>query len=306
VGGEEFAWLLPGVHADAARTAAERVRAEIGRLPVGGATMSASAGICDLARAGNAAELYRLADGALYWAKAHGRNVTYCYSAEVVEELSATERAERLERLVSVGTVRALARAVDAKDPTTLLHSERVAALARAIALERGWDARRATALHDAGLVHDVGKIGVPDAVLFKPGPLDDAEVAQVREHSALGAQMLTGVMSDEQVAWVRGHHERLDGSGYPDGLAGADIPDGALILGLADAWDAMTSDRPYSDALCPEAALFECRVVAGAQFCPETVDALERLLVQGRLPHVDGVIVLEPARAPAAASAAG
>ena len=289
VGGEEFAWLLPQTDADNAFRAGERLREAIASQPVADVPLTISVGVCDLKAAATPAELYRLTDGALYWAKAHGRNITFRYSPDVVEELSASERAERLERSLAVTTVRALARAVDAKDPTTQRHSERVSDLARALALELGWSETRATMLYEAGLVHDVGKIGVPDAILFKPGRLDEAEFEQVKAHSALGAQMVAGVLSDEQVGWVRGHHEKMDGSGYPDALAGDAIPTGARILALADAWDAMTSARPYSKPFSEAEALDEARRHSGTQFWSPAVEALERLVISARMPHGTG-----------------
>ena len=141
--------------------------------------------------------------------------------ADQVEELSATERAERLERRQALTSLRVLARAIDARDPSTQRHSERVADLAARIATALGWSPDRVELLRDAGLVHDVGKIGTPDSILLKPGRLDHAEYEQIKEHAALGARMVDDVLLPEQVAWVRHHHERLDGRGYPDGLAG-------------------------------------------------------------------------------------
>jgi HD-GYP domain-containing protein (c-di-GMP phosphodiesterase class II) len=133
--------------------------------------------------------------------------------------------------------------------------------------------------------VHDVGKIAVPDAILFKPDQLTRDEFRRVRAHAALGAEIVADVLSPAQVAWVRGHHERWDGRGYPDGLAGDGIPEGARILTLADAWDVMTSQRPYGVPLSREDALAECRRCSGAQFWPAVVAALERTLAEGGLP---------------------
>ncbi|MGD9571477.1 MAG: diguanylate cyclase [Thermoleophilia bacterium] len=142
VGGEEFALILPESDAMAAYAAAERARRAIAATPFGEVgPLTASIGICDLAHATTSGELLRLADGALYWAKAHGRDVTYLYSPDVVHELSAEERAERLERAQALAALRALARAVDAKDRSTREHSTRVAALAHALAVRRGWSA---------------------------------------------------------------------------------------------------------------------------------------------------------------------
>jgi diguanylate cyclase (GGDEF)-like protein len=285
VGGEEFAWVLPGRTVDDALGAAERLRAAVASTPINGARITLSAGVCDLTVADTAAGVYRLADGALYWAKAHGRNIVFRYEPEIVEELSATERADRLERLLAVNTVRTLARAVDAKDPTTQRHSERVGDLARALALKLGWSPQDARNLREAALVHDVGKIGIPDAILFKPDRLDAEERRQVETHAALGAQIVSGVLSDDQVSWVRGHHERIDGSGYPDRLAGDEIPEGARILALADAWDAMRSARPYSDPLPADEVLAKCLRHRDTQFWGPAVDALQALVAEDRLP---------------------
>ncbi len=289
VGGEEFAWLMPGTNADDAYVAIERLRQSIERATIGPVrTVTISSGVCDTSAADTAAELFRLADGSLYWAKGHGRNLTIRYSPHIVEELSAAERAERLERLMAVNTVRALARAVDAKDPNTRRHSERVGELSQSLALELGWSERAASALYEAALVHDVGKIGVPDVVLFKNGRLTDEEFAQMRQHPVLGAQMVSGVLSDKQVEWVRGHHERLDGKGYPDGLSGDDVSDGSRILALADAWDAMTSPRSYSTPKSNADALAECHACIGTQFWGPAVDALARLVKTDHIPALE------------------
>src|SRR5207248_9524203 len=139
------------------------------------------------------AELVHLADGALYWSKAHGRNQSWIYDPSVINELSAQERAERLERSQALLGLRALARAIDAKDPATREHSERVAALAGKLARTAGWSLERAMLLTEAALVHDVGKIGVPDALLRKAGPLSDDERAQIRSHAELSTRIVEG-----------------------------------------------------------------------------------------------------------------
>jgi HD-GYP domain-containing protein (c-di-GMP phosphodiesterase class II) len=170
-----------------------------------------------------------------------------------------------------------LARAVDAKDPSTRRHSDRVADLAAGIARTLGWTEDRCRLLHDAATVHDVGKIAIPDQILFKPAKLTDLEFETVKDHSRIGAEMLDGVLTEEQVAWVRSHHERWSGGGYPDGLVGEAIPVGARIIAVADAWDAITSWRPYGRPRPPAQALFECRRHSGTQFWPEAIGALER-----------------------------
>jgi diguanylate cyclase (GGDEF)-like protein/putative nucleotidyltransferase with HDIG domain len=283
IGGEEFAWLLPESDALDAWKAAERAREAIAGEPFPeGISCTVSIGIAELSQATDAGDLVRLADGALYWAKGNGRNVSFCYSPEVVEALSAEERAQGLERAQALNAIRALARAVDARDPSTRRHSERVADLAVRIAARMGWSAERQALLREAALVHDVGKIGVPDAVLFKASRLTEAEVAHIREHSTLGAQIVADVLTPEQVAWVRSLHERFDGRGYPEGLRGERIPDGARLLAVADAWDAMTSARPYTAPLSPAKAAEECRREAGRQFDAAVVDALEQVRAPG------------------------
>jgi diguanylate cyclase (GGDEF)-like protein len=285
VAGDELAVVLPGADAETALAAADRLRAAMTSEPFeGGLDLTVSAGVADTTDGGSATELLALADGALYWAKLNGRDASCVYDPAVVEELSATERAERLERTKALGAVRALAQAIDAKDAATIQHSERVAALAARLAEASGWSAPDVARLHDAGLVHDVGKIGIPDAILSKPGRLTDDEYDVVKRHSALGARIVSEVLDDEQVAWVRGHHERHDGRGYPDALAGEDICEGARLMALADAWDAMTGARIYSAPLPVDEALTEVARCEGTQFHPDAVAALLRVHEQGRL----------------------
>lgn len=286
VGGEEFAWILPETNLAEAHCAAQRLLGALSSTPfpvVG--TVTASAGVCDLHTAGSSEDLFRFADGALFWAKRQGRNQVCDYAPHALDSLSATEHAARLEKTQALSSIRVLARVVDTKDPSTTQHSLRVAAMAVRLATALGWDAERTSRMHEAGLLHDVGKIGVPDAVLFKPGRLTDEEFTVIRLHAELGARIITDIVTPEQVAWVRHHHERFDGRGYPDGLSGADIPDGARILAVADAWDVMTSERSYKpEVFTAEQAIEEFRKHAGSHFCPEVVHAADRLWAVGAL----------------------
>ena len=290
VGGEEFAWLLPGATAAQAHAAAERVREairdspypEIGRL-------TASCGACDLTTAGSPSELFRLADSALYAAKSHGRDLTVTYAPDASYDLSTRERAERLERATALNALRALARAIDAKDAYTQQHSERVADLAVRLATALGWSMIEAARLREAGLVHDVGKIGVSDSILLKPGRLTAEEYRQIKQHAALGAKIVQEVLSEDQVAWVAHHHERWDGGGYPDGLVADEIPEGARLLALADTWDAITVARNYGSPMTVAEALDECRRNAGSQFWPDAVRGLEALIDAGAIGETGG-----------------
>ena len=220
LGGDEFALLMPETDEQQALIAVERARAAIAAIELGGGLrVTVSAGVCGLEHASDPDSLVRLADGALYWGKAHGRDAAWVYDPEVVRELSISERADQLQRSQALVGIRALARAIDAKDQSTREHSQRVATLACDIARRLDWSEERVALLEDAALVHDVGKIGVPDAVLLKPGRLTDDEYDQIKRHAALGAQMVEDLLLAEQVGWIRAHHERPDGRGYPAGL---------------------------------------------------------------------------------------
>jgi putative nucleotidyltransferase with HDIG domain len=193
--------------------------------------------------------------------------------------MEAAERAARGEEQggsVAERVAAALVRAVDLRDGYTGRHCESVANLARRIGTRLRMRGPDLWALQLAACLHDVGKIGVPDSILNKPGPLDRDESERMRRHAALGAEMLAGVPGLETVApLVRSHHERWDGRGYPDGLAGERIPLAARIVSACDALHAMTADRPYRAALDFEDALAELIAESGAQFDPGVVAAV-------------------------------
>jgi putative nucleotidyltransferase with HDIG domain len=184
------------------------------------------------------------------------------------------ESYEKLEQR-SLEAIESLNATVEAKDPDTAGHSLRVQRVALALGAELGLDAPRLDALRFGALFHDIGKISVPDGILVKPGKLDHQEYARMKTHSAEGARIVGKFgRLREAVPIIRHHHERWDGRGYPDGLAGPEIPLEAAIVGLADSWDAMTTDRPYHRALSADEALAEVRKGRGTQFAPEVVDA--------------------------------
>ena len=284
-GGEEFAWMLPETDGRNAMIAAERARAITAETPfLGVGRLTTSVGICSIDDAADAQELARQADLALYWAKAAGRNTVVRYSPELVALQPGEENAHRLESAKTLAAIRALAGAVDAKDPSTQRHSERVAQLAGELAGVRGWDPARIVLLHSAALVHDVGKIGVPDTILLKPGKLTDDEYEKVKSHSTLGAEIVADLLSREQVLWIRHHHERHDGRGYPDGVAGSEISEGASLMAVADAWDAMTVARPYGSPRPIAEAIEEMRRGIDRQWARRSVEALLELHARGSL----------------------
>ena len=188
-----------------------------------------------------------------------------------VQNAAAVQQRE--EMLLSF--VRSLVSSLDAKDPYTRGHSERVAAIGRALAVRLDCSEDEVEAIHLSGLLHDVGKIGIDDAVLCKPGGLTDDEFEQIKRHPTIGYQILGGIRSLAHILpGVRNHHESWDGTGYPDGLAGLDIPKQARILAVADSYDAMTSDRPYRNGMPLERLQAIFADGRGTQWDPEVIDA--------------------------------
>jgi len=207
---------------------------------------------------------------------------------------SLVESNRLLERS-ALDAVASLNETVDAKDPYTAGHSQRVQRIAVEIGRELGLPRHRLETLRFAGLFHDIGKIGVPDAILMKPSRLTDEEFELVKRHPEAGARIVGRLSSlHATVPAILYHHERWDGTGYPHGLSGDEIPVEAGIVGLADAFDAMTTDRPYSDARSLEEAVEEIVRNRGTQFVPEAVDAFlrvaermpERLGSEARIPE--------------------
>jgi putative nucleotidyltransferase with HDIG domain len=188
--------------------------------------------------------------------------------------IALSESYRRLEES-SLEAIESLNATVEAKDPYTAGHSLRVQRIALSIGQELGLSVKDLDALRFGALFHDIGKIAIPDILLTKPGRLTEDEYELMKRHSAEGARIVAkfGRLRDS-VAIIRHHHERWDGRGYPEGLAGDDIPVAAAIAGLADAWDAMTIERPYQRALSPGEALEEVRACRGAQFVPAIVDS--------------------------------
>ena len=184
-------------------------------------------------------------------------------------------------------TIRSLAGAIDAKDPYTRGHSQRVSDLSVEIGREMGLPEPQLKALSYGGILHDIGKIGVPEPILGKGAPLDARETEIMRQHPVIGAEIVKGVeFLREALPAIRCHHERWDGNGYPDGLAQGDIPLVARIVNAADTWDACTSERPYQAAIPPGEVLGILAGLRGSQIDPAVHDALVSVLRrQGRVP---------------------
>lgn len=189
---------------------------------------------------------------------------------------------ESLQRL-SVATLEALVNALEAKDLHLLGHSARVAALAARVAAEYGLDEEGVETVRLAGRLHDIGKIGIRERILNKQGPLTDEEFAHVKTHTTIGAQILAPLTHlKEAIGFVRSHHERWDGRGYPDGLAGEAIPVGARIIGAVEIYDALTTARPYQETMSAAHGVARLKDLAGSVLEPKACDALARVLAAG------------------------
>jgi diguanylate cyclase (GGDEF)-like protein len=276
-GGDEFAVVLACGEAKAR----SHVEALYQRLSTArfshGAAATVSVGLATYPdQAQDVESLETAADSALYWAKQHGKNRYCTYSPVIAEAFSPAELERRAERQARLRAAENLIRVVDAKDEYTGAHSERVALLVEAIARRLDVDDEQVEQLKLAGRLHDLGKIAIPDRVLQKPGALTSHEERQLAHHPELGASLLDGMDIRPVDVWIRHHHEHWDGSGYPYGLEGEEIPFGSRVILVADAYDAMTTDRSYREAAHPWDALLELRRQAGVQFDPGVVAALE------------------------------
>jgi ribonuclease P protein subunit RPR2 len=197
------------------------------------------------------------------------------YAADLRETFKQERARSQQLRESYITTVRALANAVEARDAYTGKHAERVAAYGLELARALGSVLADDPEIEFGFLLHDIGKVAVPDAILYKPQPLTDAERVLMERHPVIGVQILRGVdFLGEAKAVVRSHHERWDGNGYPDGLEREDIPLAARVFAVADTLDALTTDRPYRPASRLEKARGMIRSLAGTQFDPDVVEA--------------------------------
>ena len=280
-GGEEFAIVLPEMSQHEAFLFAEELLDKIRAMSAGrDVQLSASAGVAAFPDHGHdMATLTAAADRALHAGKALGRDRAVIYSPEVTNVLGAVSGRRNVEAQAHLATVLSLAEALDQRDSGTARHSQTVAHYCELMASELGLDEDRVQRIRLAGVLHDIGKIGVPDSILCKPGPLTTEEMAQMRRHPELGARILSSRELDDVREWILAHHERPDGAGYPNGLSEGQIPVEAAILAVADAYEAMTSDRVYRMAIGRERARRELLEHAGTQFSEPVVAAFLRAL---------------------------
>jgi diguanylate cyclase (GGDEF)-like protein/putative nucleotidyltransferase with HDIG domain len=284
LGGEEFALIVPDTADRRSFMLAERLREalrdEFVDDPV---KVTVSFGISSFPEHGaTRQELLGAADDALYAAKELGRDRTVIYSKEVVGVLTPAN-GRNGARNQQLATVLALADALDVRDARTARHSQTVARLAEITAREFGLPEATVEQVRLAGLLHDVGNIAISNMLLSKPGPLSDEERHEIRRHSEIGARILANARLGEIGQWVLAHHERVDGRGFPAGLERTAIPLEARILAVADAFEAMLSERAYRPALTREEAMRELRRNAGSQFDPGVVEVFARALLKQR-----------------------
>ncbi len=273
-GGDEFTIILPVTEAYRARKIVDRVRLKWLEAPKSDSLVletpiGFSAGIAQFPQdAGTADGLVFLADTALYHSKRQGG-----YKSSLVSDLGAVTLGVLDSAMLD--HVYALAATVDARDPFTYGHSERVAHISETIGKTIGLSMDELVKLHAAALLHDIGKVGVPDSILTKPGRLTKDEWRVMERHPVEGARIVGHVTElAALVPMIRHHHEWYDGTGYPDRLKGEDIPLGARIISIADAYDTMTTQRPYRDTVSEEEALDELRRCCGTQFDLELVES--------------------------------
>ena len=278
-GGDEFAIILPATDAQKAKNIVDRIRSKRlvglkadneGLEPC----LGFSAGIAQFPENAETADgLVFLADTALYRSKRGGGN-----KSTLVSDLG--ELPADIMDSATMDQVYALAATVDARDPHTYGHSKRVATISEMIGKAIGLSIRELADLRAAALLHDIGKVGVPDSILTKPGKPEEHEWKILRKHPVEGANIVGYVKELERlVPLIRHHHEWYDGTGYPDGLKGEDIPLGARIISVADAYDTMTTSRPYRDMVSQDEASEELRRCCGTQFDHQLVDAFQRSL---------------------------
>jgi len=276
LGGDEFALLLPGRDDEQGRAIAQQAVERLASDEYGhGGTVGFSVGVATYPQhAPDCSELVRVADMALYWAKGAGKNRVHVFRPDMPVLADLRELRDGPERPAQLRAAASLARAVDARDSYVGNHSARVGRLAALIAARLGLPADQVELVQLAGRLHDLGKLGVPEEILRKPGALTSAEREVLERHPTIGFQMLQSLDVEPVASWVLHHHERWDGEGYPDKLAGERIPVGARILSVAESYDAMTTNRVPTQRLSTHDAALEIERRAGTQFDPAVVAA--------------------------------
>jgi len=295
-GGEEFVVILPEATPEEALVIAEGIRKAVSFHAFeisGGMHLTCSIGVAsypDHARDQDA--LMTAADQAMYGAKRLVRNQVRALNDPAVTALFDEAADGGREESALRGTVEALITLVEERDISLRHHTQQVAGLVRDLSLAMEMPVEEVQVVALAGLLHDIGKVAIPDAILQKPDPLTEEESAQLRRHSEVGAEVIGHIPSLRPlVPVIRAHHERWDGHGYPHGLAKEAIPLTSRIISVIDAYDAMTSRRPYKGPMPVDQAKAELRRCAGSQFDPQVVETFLRVLDEEEMQVVEGAI---------------
>ncbi|MEI7668175.1 MAG: diguanylate cyclase, partial [Erysipelotrichaceae bacterium] len=292
-GGDIFALIIPNLDTKLAYDLCEKIRVQIEKISVATddepiRTITVSCGLCIYpSMANDDKNLLKNAGLAMFNAKHTGRNKTVIFNSTIVDNPDESTNLDENQW----ATIYALTATIDAKDHFTFGHSQRVAKYATAIAEAMGAKAFDIELIRQASLLHDIGKIGIPEAVLTKTTRLNEEEYDAMKRHVDLSVTIIKYLPSfNKVVPSVIGHHERFDGTGYPRHLLGENIPFGARCIAIADAFDAITSDRHYKANMTVEFALQEVLKNAGTQFDPEMANVFIRLINEGQL-------IIEPSR---------
>jgi putative nucleotidyltransferase with HDIG domain len=290
MGGEEFAVIVPEAGEHETYILAERLRQETrSAFRERPEKLTVSCGVAVHPNHGADPDvLLKAADQALYAAKQLGRDRSVIYSTELAANMTDLGDSNAAQRAGSLATVVSLAEVLDIRHTGTATHSQMVGRYAEAMARALELGEKRVERVRLSGILHDIGKVGIPDSILDKPGPLTDEEWAEMRKHPEIGARIVRNANLDDIAIWILAHHERPDGTGYPLGLSGGQIPIEARILAVADAFEAMTAHRAYKQAMSEPEARRELRRRAGSQFDVEVVDAFLSLPRRDRQPAPD------------------
>ena len=284
-GGEEFAVILPDTDSSGAQIIAHRIRRRVASFAFDtksrtNTPLTTSIGVASFPEDANQAnDLVDKADWSMYYGKRQGGNRVILYHEEQ-NEFGAMSLEDLVREELHLAAAQAMAATVDERNVYDKRHAESVARLSSSIAMQLGLDEDEIHRVRVAGLLHDIGLVGVPDEIINKRGSLSATEWRRIKEHPEIGEMILKHIASLQSfLPIVRHHHEHFDGCGYPDGLATEKIPLGARIVAVADAFQAMTTERPYRNALNTSQALAELKLGAGTQFDPAVVDAFAELL---------------------------
>ena len=292
ISGKEFAIILPKYDLFSAKELAETIRAQImdinrNKTDYALKSLTVSGGVCAIPyAASNIKQLVENTDMAVFEVKRNGKNAVMAYTTGLKTKTGV--KAGQPERkkdiyLEYAPTIYALTAAIDTKDHHTFSHSNNVAYYATELANSYGINPESVEIVREAALLHDIGKIGIPEQILNKPGKLTSEEYNVMKRHVENSVSIIRHLPSlDYVIPAVIGHHERFDGHGYPRGIAGEDIPLYARILGIADAFDAMVSKRPYKDAYLVSYALSELKAEKGLQFDPKLTEVFITLIEDG------------------------